>query len=204
MRQIKSSKMVLTEEERKQRDDITSKDEMTEYLIRLLPKLDDAVNGEKEAAKQIYIKLLQFFEFDEDDEIEVADVRDMLTNIRDFYRDVDQYGMSVSCPHDKIDRLLMQSTLLTQEIKRLGQDYSGWNTLEVLLEFAGDPLKIVQPFFELLKKADEDSRKVLAEKRQEREKLIQQGGWTDQSDPRFADYQKEFEMLRIKYAEVTI
>lgn len=204
MRQIKSSKMVLTEEERKQRDDITSKDEMTEYLIRLLPKLDDAVNGEKEAAKQIYIKLLQFFEFDEDDEIEVADVRDMLTNIRDFYRDVDQYGMSISCPHDKIDRLLRQSTLLTQEIKRLGQDYSGWNTLEVLLEFAGDPLKIVQPFFELLKNADEDSRKVLAEKRQEREKLIQQGGWTDQSDPRFADYQKEFEMLRIKYAEVTI
>lgn len=61
--------------------------------------------------------------------------------------------------------------------------------------FSDNPIGRVIPFFKLLKRTDSDVDSVSKKMSAEKTLLIQQGSWTDNTDPRFEEVSTDFVTL---------
>lgn len=202
LRQLRSSGLVLTGAELEQQDDIPNREVIISNLKKLFPKLDVVAKTEQAEAKTIARELLDYFGYDEDDEVETEDVRAMLADIQDFYRDANQYGVNLRFPFQEIEQLQSRTKAVTEAIAAMQKDVSGYSTLEILLNYTSDPIGTVKPFLELLRRVDQDVTRTSSQKEQEKEQLTRKGGWADHTDPRFAQEQNAFDEMLKKFKEV--
>ena len=159
--------------------------------------------AEQTEAKGALSALLKFFDFDEDDEIEQEDIRTILNDMLDFYRDADQYGENIRLPYEQIEKMQSQVKMLTEAIAALQKGLDAEKTVDILLCYSGDPIGSVRPFLELLQTADRDADRILQAKKVEKEQLTRKGGWEDHKDPRFEKQQDEFDAMVRSFREVT-
>jgi hypothetical protein len=203
LHELRASSLTLTEEERNVTDVITRRDELIKHLKTLFTKLDRAAKAEQTEAKGALSALLTFFDFDEDDEIEQEDIRTILNDMLDFYRDADQYGENIRLPYEQIEKMQSQVKTLTEAISALQKGLDAEKTVDILLCYSGDPIGCVRPFLELLQTADRDADRILQAKKVEKEQLTRRGGWEDHKDPRFEKQQDEFDAMVRSFREVT-
>lgn len=203
LRQLRTSGLCLTGNELAQKDEIAKRNELIEYTKNLLPKLDIVAKAEQEQARQLTAELLEYFEYDEDDEIEIQDVRDMLEDIMDFYKDADQYGVNIFLPYQQISSLKENAKKLTDAIALIQEDTSQYSTLEILLHFSSVPMQTVQPFLDLLRKTKQNLELIFSQKTQEKNALVDTGRWLEHVDECFEEKKDDFEQLFTKFKEVT-
>ncbi len=203
LRVLRSSKLILTEDELKTEEGIAAKDAILTYFKALYGKLDLAVQAEVKKAKDIMRVILTAFDFEEDMEIEPEDVRAMLRDISEFYEDTENYGFNLASQRQNIKALQARGKELTDAIAILQKDFTKCTTLDVLLLFAGNPIHTVMPFYNLLQQADQDVERVTSLMNHEKEALTRKGRWTEGVDERFVVGIEEFQKLMNEYREVT-
>jgi hypothetical protein len=81
----------------------------------------------------------------------------------------------------------------------LQKDYSGEDDISVLYAFSSNPIGVVLPFLDMLRKANKDIDTAYEQMQSEKESLTRKGNWNDNVDPRFEQQQEAFEVL---YAEI--
>ncbi len=203
LKTLRSSGLVLNEEELQTTEDIPAKDSVLAYFKTLPAKLNAAAQAEVKLSSEILKGVLDAFGFDEDMEIEAEDIRSMLRNISEFYEAAEHYGCNLRSQRQQIKELQTKVKELTDAFAVMQKDLGSCTTLEILLLFAGNPICAVQPFYQLLKQADQDVNYVTSIMQHEKEKLTREGVWIEGIDPRFEEYGQFFETMSEEYEEVT-
>lgn len=84
----------------------------------------------------------------------------------------------------------------------LQKDYSDEDDISVLYAFSSNPIGVVFPFLEMLRKANKDIDTAYEQMHSEKESLTRKGNWNDNIDPRFEQQQEAFEKLFAELKEV--
>ena len=69
------------------------------------------------------------------------------------------------------------------------------STLDKLIVYSKNPMKILKQFIEFLEKVDKDREHVYSEMIAAKDALTRSGNWSDDVDPRFDDNKSAFEGL---------
>ena len=165
------------------------------YLKKILSRVDEAANEEYTEGKKLYESALTYFGFPNGSEIEALDIRELLNAIIDFYGDTETYGVNITIRTNEAKALRDRSAELSKAFNVLSTDYSKMNTIDVLVAFSKDPMKIVKQFMTFIKTVDDDQKNVYNQMTAEKEALTRSGNWTNDVDPRFDARRSEFDML---------
>ena len=84
----------------------------------------------------------------------------------------------------------------------LQKDYSGEDDISVLYAFSSNPIGVVLPFLEMLRKANKDIDTAYEQMQNEKEALTRKGIWNDNIDERFGQQQEAFKVLCTEMQEV--
>lgn len=163
-----------------------------QYVEKILSRLEKVAHDEIVAAKLAYKKVNEYFDFPEGIDIESEDIKELLNEAQDFYKDAETNGVNISIRSDVVVDMKKKTNLITQSLHILNENYNGKSVLEVLLAFSQNPMKIVNDFINLLDNIKSDMEKVYSDLEQEKNKLTRSGNWSADVDPRFEEYQKEF------------
>ena len=82
------------------------------------------------------------------------------------------------------------------------EDYSSEDDLSVLMVFSSNPTGCVLSFLDLLKQTDSDTDRVYRAMTAEKNNLVKQGSWKDDTDPRFEEEAEAFCNLYASFSEV--
>jgi hypothetical protein len=149
-----------------------------------------------DAAKIRAKKALSFWEFDLDIELDSTDIRDLMNDIRNFYADAEQYGIAIDYKYDKADHYKAIASEIVSAMKSLTTDYSSQPISDVLCVFSSNPIQVVDSFVDYLNQVELDINTVDSQMREEKEKQIKQGVWSDDVDPRFKAREENFNVLK--------
>ncbi|MBQ3165685.1 MAG: hypothetical protein IJC02_14340 [Lachnospiraceae bacterium] len=180
---------------------IKARNEAKDYLRRMITRLDKVAESECKEGNTLYKIALDYFGFPKGSEIEAEDVKDLLNEIIEFYKDVDQYGINISLRTQEVVSMKESCSALVKAFSLLSDDYSEKSTLEKLIIYSSNPMEIVKRFLNLLKCVDEDRSKVYDDMIKTKESLTRSGNWSDDVDPRFSANESSFIDLMKKLEE---
>lgn len=180
-------------------NEVKEKREIIELTLKTIDKLHRVVEEETELAQNTAEEIIGFFDnIDYDDEIEESDVRTILNDIQSFYQKCYKSGVNIQGIteiSDRIKKLMDNAKIIALAINLIKEDHSSLADLDVLMMFSDNPIGRVIPFLKLLKRADSDVDSVSKKMSAEKALLIQQGSWTDNTDPRFEEVSTDFVTL---------
>lgn len=176
-------------------DVINGRNESKEYLKKILSKVDKAVSTEIEEGKELYKNVLKYFGFPEDSEIENEDIKDLLNEVIEFYRDTETYGINIPLRTNDANLFKNRSAEITKSIAALNTNLNGMAIMEKIMYYSSNPMKIVKEFLHFLELVDKDNSFVYSEMNIAKEKLTRSGVWSDDVDPRFEQHRTEFERM---------
>ena len=204
LRELRASGLTLTSDELSQRDVIAKREEIIQFVRGLLPRLDTAAKAEQDSAQALFHEIVGFFGFEEDDEIDPSDIRELLDNILLFYQEAERYGVNLAFAnkYQTINELKSNAASLANVISALNTADSDLTTLSLLLHFANNPMRRIMPLMNILRQTAQDVERVVSQKETEKEELKRKGGWSEHKDPRFADEKVEFDALLAAFEEV--
>ncbi len=204
LRELRASGLTLTAEELSQRDVIAKREEIIQFVRGLLPRLDTAAKAEQESAQAFFHEIVGFFGFEEDDEIDPSDIRELLDSIMLFYQEAERYGVNLAFAnkYQTINELKSNASVLANVISALNTKDSDHTTLSLLLHFADNPMRRIMSLINLLRQTVQDVERVVSQKETEKEELKRKGGWSEHKDPRFADEKAGFDALWAVFEEV--
>lgn len=136
-------------------------------------------------SKAVVKQILDYFNFDEDLEIDASDVRSILDKIADFYEKVISTGVNIKQFKDSAINMKKQADEIAKATNKLQFEYETKSSIELLLIFSNNPIKILIPFLELLNQVSNDCDRVIQEKTNEKEQLTRSGKWENGVDHRF-------------------
>ncbi len=204
LRELRASGLTLTEDELSQRDMIAKREEIIQFVRGLLPRLDTVAKAEQESAQELVAEIVGYFGFEDDDDIDSSDIRELLDNIQLFYQDAEQYGVNLAFANKNqtINELKSNATTLANVISALNTVDSDHTTLSLLLHFADNPMQRIMPLMNLLRQTAQDVERVMDQKELEKKKLKEKGGWSEHIDERFSDEKAGFDALLAAFEEV--
>jgi hypothetical protein len=176
-------------------DIIPSKNKSREILSKILLKLDSVVNEEKSKAKEIYSNLLQSLGFDDDDEIDESDLKDVLNDAKKFYESALSYGCNISSMKDEIDKFKDKISLMLESILNIKKALKSRDRTQILLIFSSDPIYILEKLMRLFSTINNDITKVTTHLENDKKSLKSDGIWIDGKDPRFEEKKDYFMKL---------
>ncbi|WP_019680700.1 hypothetical protein [Ruminococcus flavefaciens] len=205
VKEIRKSDCIVDESELNETDGVVKdKREIFELTLKILSKINKVVEEETVLAKNTAMEVLEYFDnIDIEDELEASDIRSMLSDISDFYQKAYEAGINIGIiPKEQIDRLKNDAPLIANAMEKLQMDYSCEQDITVLIAFSSNPVGVVLPFLELLKKAAYDVNNANEMMLNEKEMLTRKGNWNDSVDPRFVERRDGFETLYAAFEEV--
>ena len=204
LRELRASGLTLTADELSQKDVIAKREEIIQSVRGLLPRLDTAAKAEQESSQELVAEIVGYFGFEDDDDIDSSDIRELLDNIQLFYQDAEQYGVNLAFANKNqtINELKSNATTLANVISALNTVDSDHTTLSLLLHFADNPMQRIMPLMNLLRQTAEDVERVMDQKELEKKKLKEKGGWSEHIDERFSDEKAGFDALLAAFEEV--
>ena len=150
------------------------------------------------------MEILNYFDnIDMEDELEVSDIRDLINEIQNFYQRCFAVGINISIIDDvQIKKIKDSASAIAKAMLILQKDYSGEDDISVLYAFSSNPIGVVLPFLEMLRKANKDIDTAYEQMQNEKESLTRKGNWNDNVDPRFEQQQGNFDTLFAELREV--
>lgn len=174
-------------------DVINGRNESIDYLKKILLKVAKAVSAEIEEGKGLYRRALNYFGFTEGTEIETEDIKDLLNEVIEFYRDTETYGINISLRTNAAISFKNKSAEITKSLTIIDVDTNGMSIIEKIILYSSNPMKIVKEFLDFLELVDKDNASVYSEMNLAKEKLTRSGAWSNDIDPRFEQNKAEFE-----------
>jgi len=202
LKEVRKSGYVLDENDINDTEKaVKDKREIFELTQKVLSKVHRVVEEETALAHKNAVDILSYFEnIDIEDEIEASDIRDIINEIQSFYQRCFAVGINISIIDDaQIKKIKDSAATIAKAMLILQKDYSDEDDISVLYSFSSNPIGVVLPFLEMLRKANKDIDTAYEQMQNEKESLTRKGNWNDNVDPRFEQQQGEFEAL---YAEI--
>lgn len=205
LKEIRKSGYVLDDEDINDTEKaVKDKREIFELAQKVLAKVHRVVEEETALARKNAVDILSYFEnIDIEDELEASDIRDLINDIQGFYQRCFAVGINISIIDDaKLKKLKDSASDIANAMLVLQKDYSDEDDISVLYAFSSNPIGVVLPFLEMLKKANKDIETAYDQMNNEKETLTRKGNWNDNVDPRFEQQQEAFDSLYAELKEV--
>ena len=204
LKEVRKSGYVLDENDINDREKAVKKREIFELSQKVLSKVHRVVEEETALARKNAVDILDYFEnIDIEDELEASDIRDLVNEIQSFYQRCFAVGINISIIDDaQIKKIKDSASAIAKAMLILQKDYSGEDDISVLYAFSSNPIGVVLPFLEMLRKANKDIDTAYEQMQNEKEALTRKGNWNDNIDPRFEQQQEAFEVLYAEMQEV--
>lgn len=202
LKEVRKSGYVLDENDINDTEKaVKDKREIFELAQKVLSKVHRVVEEETALAHKNAVDILSYFEnIDIEDELEASDIRDIINEIQSFYQRCFAVGINISIIDDaQFKKIKDSASAIAKAMLILQKDYSGEDDISVLYAFSSNPIGVVLPFLEMLRKANKDIDTAYEQMQNEKESLTRKGNWNDNVDPRFEQQQEAFEAL---YAEI--
>lgn len=183
---------------------VKDKREIFELAQKVLSKVHRVVEEETALARKNAVDILDYFEnIDIEDELEASDIRDLVNEIQSFYQRCFAVGINISIIDDaQIKKIKDSASAIAKAMLILQKDYSVEDDVSVLYAFSSNPIGVVLPFLEMLRKANKDIDTAYEQMQNEKEALTRKGIWNDNIDERFGQQQEAFEVLCTEMQEV--
>lgn len=205
LKEVRKSGYVLDENDINDTEKaVKDKREIFELAQKVLSKVHRVVEEETALARKNAVDILSYFEnIDIEDELEASDIRDLINEIQNFYQRCFAVGINISIIDDvQIKKIKDSASALAKAMLILQKDYSGEDDISVLYAFSSNPIGVVLPFLEMLRKANKDIDTAYEQMQNEKEALTRKGIWNDNIDERFGQQQEAFEVLCTEMQEV--
>lgn len=176
-------------------DVINSRNESRDYLKKILSRVERVVESESLEGKRLYDKALYYFGFPDNTEFETEDIKDLLNEVIEFYKDTETYGVNIPLRTKAAISLKNRSTEIVKALGIVSKDKSEMSTLEKIMVLAYNPMKIIKEFLDFLELVDADNSSVYKQMNLAKEALTRSGNWSDDVDPRFEENKAEFDEL---------
>lgn len=176
-------------------DKIKSRNTSKDYLQKILSRINKAVDAECEEGKKLYFEAIEFFGFPDGSEIETDDIKELLNEIIEFYKDTETNGINISLKTNEALALKDKGADISRAFALVSMDTSDLTTIDKLTKYSRNPMKIIKQFIDFLKTVDEDRKNVYSEMIAAKEILTRSGNWSDDVDPRFDTNKSIFEDL---------
>lgn len=176
-------------------DRIKARNEPKDYLKKILSRIDTVVAAECREGKDLYTEAIAFFGFPDGSEIETDDIKDLVNEIIQFYKDTETNGINIALKTNEALTFKDKGAEISRAFSLVSIDMSDLPTIDKLITYSKNPMKIIKQFIDFLKKVDEDRKNVYSEMIAEKEALTRSGNWSDDVDPRFDDNKSAFEDL---------
>lgn len=202
LKEVRKSGYVLDENDINDTEKaVKDKREIFELTQKVLSKVHRVVEEETALAHKNAVDILSYFEnIDIEDELEASDIRDIINEIQSFYQRCFAVGINISIIDDaQIKKIKDSAAAIAKAMLILQKDYSDEDYISVLYSFSSNPIGVVLPLLEMLRKANKDIDTAYEQMQNEKESLTRKGNWNDNVDPRFEQQQGAFEAL---YAEI--
>lgn len=202
LKEVRKSSYVLDENDINDTEKaVKDKREIFELAQKVLSKVHRVVEEETALARKNAVDILSYFEnIDIEDELEASDIRDIINEIQSFYQRCFAVGINISIIDDaQFKKIKDSASAIAKAMLILQKDYSDEDDISVLYAFSSNPIGVVLPFLEMLRKANKDIDTAYEQMQNEKESLTRKGNWNDNVDPRFEQQQEAFEAL---YAEI--
>lgn len=176
-------------------DKIKPRNETKEYLKKILSRVDKVVSAECAEGNKLYEDALIYFGFPKGTEIETEDIKDLLNEVIEFYKDTETYGINISLKTNDAVALRDKGAEISKALSTVSMDVENMSTLDRIILYSKNPMNIVKQFIAFLKSVEEDRKNVYNEMIATKEALTRSGNWSDDVDPRFDDNKSEFDDL---------
>lgn len=176
-------------------DKIKARNESKDYLKKIISKVDRVVDSELKKGVELYKTALNYFGFTDDMEIETEDIKDLLNEVIEFYKDTENYGVNITLRTNDASVLKDKSAEIAKALAIISEDRSEMATIEKLALYAHNPMKIIKEFLDFLSRVEMDNNSVYLQMESAKQKLTRQGYWSDDLDPRFEQNRAEFDEL---------
>lgn len=205
LKEIRKSGYVLDESDLNDTEKaVKDKREVFELTQKILAKVKKVVEEETDLAHKTATEILSFFEnIDMEDELEASDIRDLVNDIQGFYQKCFAVGINISIIEEaKLKKIKDSASDIAKAMCILQKEYSDEEDISIMYAFSSNPIGVVLPFLEMLKKANKDIDTAYEQMHSEKESLTRKGNWNDNIDPRFEQQQEAFEELFAELNEV--
>ena len=176
-------------------DKIKARNDSKDYLKKIVSRVDKVVSVECLEGKTLYEEALTFFGFPEDSEIETDDIKDLMNEVIEFYKDTETNGVNVSLKTNEATSFKDKGADISKAFAILSADTTDMRTLEKIILYSKNPMQIIKQFIGFLKKVDEDRCNVHSEMLAAKEALTRSGNWSNDVDPRFDENKSAFDDL---------
>ena len=119
----------------------------------------------------------------------------MLNEIVEFYKDTETNGINILLRTNEALALKDKGADISRAFTLVSMDTSDLTTIDKLITYSRNPMKIIKQFIDFLKTVDEDRKNVYSEMIAAKEMLTRSGNWSDDVDPRFDNNKSTFEDL---------
>lgn len=176
-------------------DIISSRNDSKDYLKKILSKLERVVASESSQGEQLYKNALGYFGFPDGTEIETEDIKDLLNEVIEFYKDTETYGVNITLRTNDAIALKNKSAEIAKALCIISVDKRNMSTLEKIILYAHNPMKIISEFLNFLAQVEKDNASVYSEMVLAKDALTRGGKWSDDVDPRFSQNKPKFDEL---------
>ena len=166
-------------------DKIKVRNEAKNYLKKILVRIDKVANEEASEGKKLYETALEYFEFENGSEIETEDIKELLNEIIEFYKETENYGVNVPLRTQEAISFKNKGAEIARAFAVVSVETEDMNSNEIIAMYSKNPMKIIKQFLTFLKNVDEDRSRVYSEMLTTKETLTRSGNWSDDVDPRF-------------------
>lgn len=176
-------------------DKIKARNQSKDYLKKILSRIDTVASKEWSKGKQLYDEILEYFGFSQEVEIEKEDIKDMLNEVIEFYKDTETYGVNISLKTNDAINFKDKAEEISKALDVVSMDISTMSTLDVIAAYSSNPIKEIEVLVHFLREVDKDREEVYSQMLNDREKLTRSGNWSNDVDPRFDANKSVFDDL---------
>ena len=177
-----------------EKDKLKTRQDAVDYLYEILSRIDKVIAAECKEGENLYKEAVAFLGFEDGVEIEDIDIKDLLNEIIDFYKDTEKYGINIFLKTNEAEFFKDKASEISKAFL-LVMDTSNFSTIDKIITYSKNPMKILKQFIEFLEKVDKDREHVYSEMIAAKDALTRSGNWSDDVDPRFDDNKSAFEGL---------
>ena len=170
--------------------------EIERHYENITSKLSQVMVDELTEAKKKAEKVLGFWEYDLDVDLDATDIRDLMNDIKNFYTEAELYGIAIEYRYETAEKYKENASEIVSALRILTTDFSSEAILDVICAFSSNPLKIIDSFIAYLSQVETDVSTVDMHMRAEKEQQIKQGIWSNEIDPRFELIESNFNILK--------
>lgn len=171
-----------------------------DYLKKILSRIDIVASKEWSKGKELYDEILKYFGYSPESEIEKEDIKDVLNEVIEFYKDTETYGINIALKTNDAMKFKDRVDAILKALSVISKDISNMSPLDVIAAYSSNPIKEIEPFVYFLREVDKHRDEVYNQMLRDRERLTRSGNWSGDVDPRFETNKSIFDDL-IKLVE---